>query len=271
MLVPATATWRGTTGQIIRPGEFKAYLKTLVFDEWTPQGVTIHNTAAPTGEQWDATIPGDDPVADAIRRAINLTKYYQGLGWQGGPHAFIADKLAIGFNPLTKRGTHSRCFNATHVGLEMVADFEKEPFNTGRGAKVRDLTVEITAALHMRFGWDPQNIKFHRDCTLDNHACPGKNVGKADFIRLVIAAMNSGDNHEHIVTAKIPNQDEEEGPTAADIASWFDVAKKSSLVEELQGVLDRMKLTPGPVDGWFGKKTLIALKALVAYADARVK
>jgi hypothetical protein len=80
---------------------------------------------------------------------------------------------------------HSRCFNATHIGIEMVGDYSAEEFNSGDGAQVRDNAVFAMAHLYRALGLSPSGLVFHKECRRDNHDCPGRKVDKADMIRRV--------------------------------------------------------------------------------------
>ncbi|HLZ02176.1 MAG TPA: peptidoglycan recognition family protein [Bradyrhizobium sp.] len=161
-------------------------INTLKWTNWHPQGITLHNTAAPTLAQWAE----EGPAHDA--RIRNLQSYYENeKGWHAGPHFFVSRHWINWFsNPLLP-GVHSRCFNATHFGIEMVGDYATEEFDSGDGALVRDNAVFLVAALNLRFGFDPDNLTFHIDCKRDNHACPGDKVVKADVIARVRAEMDS--------------------------------------------------------------------------------
>ena len=161
-----------------------AYLNSLTWTDWKPLGITLHNTAAPTLKQWAETGPDHDA------RIRNLQSYYENdLGWHAGPHWFISRNWINWFsNPLLP-GVHSRCFNATRFGIEMVGDYNAESFATGDGALVRDNAIFWIAALNHKFGFDPNDLTFHVECKRDNHDCPGKNVVKGDVIAAVIAEM----------------------------------------------------------------------------------
>lgn len=158
----------------------KARINSLEWKNWKPQGIVLHNTAAPTLAQWVELGPKHD------ERIRNLQKYYEGLGWHGGPHWFISRDWINEFNNPLRRGTHSPSFNATHFGIEMVGDYDKEPFDEGDGSKVRDNAVFLMAVLCKKFGWDPAKvIKFHKEDPKTTHDCPGKLVNKKDVIRRV--------------------------------------------------------------------------------------
>lgn len=67
----------------------------------------------------------------------------------------------------------------------MLGDYEKEPFDSGRGSKVRDNSVAALATLCAILGIDPQTMRLHREDPLTTHACPGKNVRKLEVIQEV--------------------------------------------------------------------------------------
>lgn len=259
MLVPTSAGWRGTDGSCFTTAAaFRDYLVGQQFTNWRPSNICLHNTASPNLAQWNATVAGDDPLADARQRLLNLTSYYQGLGWQGQPHLYITDKLIIVGNPLNKRGTHSTCFNATHWGIEMVGDFNAEPFNPA----IRDLTVQAIAVMCSVSGIDPALLNFHKDCTADQHDCPGKFVVKPEVISLVRAAMAGGDAHSHPVTTT--------PPTPAVVTSYpLSAAYGEAAVKALQAALNGVGVRnsdgrPITVDGWSGQETDDAITALAA-------
>jgi hypothetical protein len=162
--------------------------------EWTnfsastrrPIGVTLHNTWKPTLANWVETDP------QRINALNGLRHYYEGMGWHGGPHAFVSRQFINGFSPLELWTIHSTCFNHTHIGIEMVGNYSQggEPFNAGDGALVRDNAVFAVAVLMTKLGLDPERaLVFHRDCTSDHHDCPGDGVGKADMVARIRAQM----------------------------------------------------------------------------------
>jgi hypothetical protein len=159
-------------------------INALQWTDWRPRGITLHNTAAPTLEQWAETGPRHDA------RIRNLQSFYENdKGWHAGPHWFVSRNWINWFSDPLRPGVHSRCFNATRFGIEMVGDFDQEEFNSGDGALVRDNAVFLIAALNLKFDFDPDDLKFHVECKKDNHDCPGKKVVKAEVISRVRAMM----------------------------------------------------------------------------------
>lgn len=138
--------------------------------------LTLHNTAAPTLAQWAEIGPAHDA------RVRNLEHFYENeKGWHAGPHAFISRTYINGFSDLTRPGVHSRCFNASSIGLEMVGNYDVEEFESGDGALVAEMAVHAMAVLHHHIGLKPdgyeygkRGLHFHVECARDNHDCPGK-------------------------------------------------------------------------------------------------
>lgn len=175
-------TWKGIVGRSFKREDFAAYVGSLSFDAWRPQFVVVHNTSAPRLSQWHST-PG-------AQRMKNLEHYYADVQkWSAGPHLFIADDLIWVFTPLTTSGVHSPSWNGVSWGIEMVGEYEDEPFDVN----VRANTIEALAVLHACRGLDPGTIHFHKEDPKTTHkTCPGKNVVKADLIAAVQDRMAQG-------------------------------------------------------------------------------
>lgn len=181
-------SWKGIVGKGFRQQDFKNYVATLQFSGWRPQFVVVHNTSEPRLSQWHST-PGE-------QRMLNLQSYYRDeQHWSAGPHLFIADDLIWVFTPLTTSGVHSPSWNGISWGVEMVGEYEEEPFNPG----VRENTVDALAILHHWIGVAPETMRFHKEDPLTTHKeCPGKNVDKSDLITRVQQRMAGGDDGEHV-------------------------------------------------------------------------
>ena len=180
--------WKGIVGRGFRAGEFKEYVATLRFADWRPQFAVVHNTSAPRLSQWHSH-PGEV-------RMRNLQSYYRDQQrWSAGPHLFVADDRIWVFTPLTTSGVHSPSWNAVSWGIEMVGEYDDEPFNPG----VRENVVDALAVLHAWRGIDPGTLRFHKEDPNTTHGrCPGRNVDKADLIARVRARMSSGASGEHV-------------------------------------------------------------------------
>lgn len=183
-------SWKGIVGKAFSPKTFDDYCHTLGWSAWRPGFVVLHNTGAPSLAQ--------RPAGFTAQHMKNFESYYRDTnGWSAGPHLFIDDKQIWVFTPLTVSGVHSPSFNKTALGVEMLGDFEKEPFSSGRGAKVRDNTVAALATLHAILGLEPKTLKLHREDPKTTHACPGSSVKKLDIIQRVQDLMEVRHAGEH--------------------------------------------------------------------------
>ena len=112
------------------------------------------------------------------------------MGWHGGPHMFVDDKLIWLFTPLDKPGVHSPSWNSTAWGIEMVGDYDSEPFDSGFGMRVRQNAIAAASILLLKKINKPCNsetLKFHYEDAKTTHACPGKHVKKSEVLREITA------------------------------------------------------------------------------------
>ena len=152
--------------------------------------MTLHNTAAPTLKQYFNSVP-------PAQRMANLKAYYMGLGWSAGPHAFVDGNDIWIFTNFNVRGVHSPSWNGTRLGIEMVGDYNTEDDDSGQGLKVKLMTAQLFATCHSVLGWEPSatSIKLHKEDPATDHDCPGKDIDKNEFIRLVGQYMGEGGGH----------------------------------------------------------------------------
>lgn len=181
--------WKGIIGKSFTIEGFDQYLHTLSWTAWRPSFIVLHNTAEPS--------LADRPNGLTIDHIKGLEVYYRDTQkWKAGPHCFVDDKQIWAFTPLTVSGTHSPSWNKLALGIEMLGDYSKESFATGRGLRVHHNAVAAIASLSALLGIDPLTMKLHKEDKLTTHDCPGKNVIKATFIEevkeLIIARHGGG-------------------------------------------------------------------------------
>jgi N-acetylmuramoyl-L-alanine amidase len=188
-------TWKGIIGQSFSPDAFDKYCHTLQWNAWRPSFITLHNMSVPSLAQ--------RPAGLTLQHILNLQDFYRlpkpkGQGWSAGPHLFIDDKQIWVFTPLTVSGVHSPSWNKLAIGIEMLGDYQKESFSTGRGLAVRKNAVAAIATLSAILGIDPDSMKLHKEDTATTHkTCPGKNVIKAEVIaevKQLLASRHPGDH-----------------------------------------------------------------------------
>ena len=184
------SNWLGFDPTPYTPEEWWAHVKNIPDDKmtWHPVGIVLHATGLPTLSQWVELGPAHD------QRLKNLEHYYQGMGWQHGPHAFVSRSHVNGFSALTSRGTHSQCYNYTHFGIEQTGNFNTghDDYNSGEGAMVKASAILGLAALCKRFSLSPKSIIPHSSCKIDGHfQCPGNLVNMSEIINKVTIAMTT--------------------------------------------------------------------------------
>ena len=182
--------WKGIIGQSFEPETFNAYCNQLKWTSWRPSFIVLHNTAVPTLAQ--------RPNGLTLQHIKGLEVYYRDTRkWSAGPHLFIDDKQIWVFTPLTVSGVHSPSWNNLSLGIEMLGDYLKESFTTGRGLKVRLMATAAMTTLNSVLGIDPHTMKLHREDPLTTHICPGAAVRKLEIVQEVndsLIALHAGEH-----------------------------------------------------------------------------
>ena len=133
-------------------------------------GITLHHTFSPSLAQ--------RPQGFKIQHMRNLENYYKNeLGWSAGPHLFVDEDQVFGLSSLERRGVHAKSFNATHIGIEVLGDYDgAEDPKSGRGLACWKMAMAVVGAFPESIGGSSWN--FHRDDPLTSKTCPGKLVEK---------------------------------------------------------------------------------------------
>jgi N-acetylmuramoyl-L-alanine amidase-like protein len=183
-------TWKGIVGTSFTPDDFDTYCHTLQWLAWRPSFIVLHNTGVPSLAQ--------RPNGLTKKHLQSLEAFYRDeQKWSAGPHLFVDDRQIWVFTPLTVSGVHSPSWNQVSFGVEMLGDYEREAFDSGRGLKVRKNAVAALATLNAVLGFESQTMRLHREDPLTTHACPGKNVRKLEVIQEVqdlILARHAGEH-----------------------------------------------------------------------------
>lgn len=152
--------------QFKNPAALAAYLQPLAIPDWpgegNPRSTTVHNTYRPTEAQW-------------LGRAsmLGMQRDYIAKGWTAGPHFYLALGSPNPANdgiwqmtPPTQPGVHGVVCNATHFGVELVGDFQRNAPSLRQQA----LLIDTLVVLHHWAKLGP-NFNMHRDCV--ERTCPG--------------------------------------------------------------------------------------------------
>lgn len=172
-------------GKVWSPRSFNDYLgKGAARPKWI-QGVTLHHCAEPSLAQ--------RPRGLTAQHIENTADFYQrGRGWDRGPHLFIDEDQIFGMTPLAQPGIHAVSYNRTHIGIEVLGDYDSEDPLTGRGYQCWHTAALAVGSILRWLGapeqaW-PSLVTFHRDDPKTNKTCPGLKVHKDWFIKLVATA-----------------------------------------------------------------------------------
>ena len=164
------------TGKVFTPDSLRDYLKAIPRPSWC-KGVTLHHCAAPSLAQ--------RPQGLKVEHLHNLRDYYQNkLGWSAAPHFFIDEDQIWAMSPVTQTGTHAKSFNATHIGIEVLGDYDSEDPTTGRGRQCWQTTMDAVLVISEWLGVPNESFNFHRDDPKTNKTCPGKKVTREFLLSL---------------------------------------------------------------------------------------
>jgi len=119
--------------------------------------------------------------------------YRHERGWDRGPHFFPDDSGKVwGLTPPSERGIHAVSFNRTHIGIEVLGDYDgRDDATTGRGRACWQTAFWTIAEILRWLGLQPDfsTINFHRDDPKTSKTCPGTSIIKSWVIAGVCAAM----------------------------------------------------------------------------------
>jgi hypothetical protein len=174
----AVSVFAWQTTQYSTLDAYRAALMPFKVPSWI-KGITLHHSLVPTRAQWRGytTMEG-------------TKQYYIDKGWSAGPHLFLAADVphigAAGIwagTPLAVSGIHAGGCNPDHIGIEIVGDYDREPWT----AAVSDLVYGVTLLLMDWADIAPAQVLGHREC-LPNKSCPGTKINM-DTVRSVLAGM----------------------------------------------------------------------------------
>lgn len=175
--------------------DFAKYVDEFQMGAWKPSFVTMHHTAAPDLKTYAGWKKRAHPVSD-VQWGNNLWSYYQGKGWRGCPHVYVlpgTENFCLLMNPFDRPGVHAVSFNRNSWGVEVVGDFDSEPFD----GQIKQNAVAALAILFHKLGSLPypfvrgeRGLHFHRDDPKTNKTCPGNHVSKSGMQTAIVDEMN---------------------------------------------------------------------------------
>ena len=146
-------------------------------------GLTYHHSWRPLPAQWRGSLTMNALKQDYMTREDGT--------WDSGPHLFVAsgspdpnnDGFWIG-TPLSRSGIHAGKCNSDHIGIEIIGDYDYEPWQ----GRVRDWAYGVGIIILNKLGKSPNktSVTGHREC-LNNKSCPG-NAINMDVVRAELSA-----------------------------------------------------------------------------------
>ncbi len=167
---------QGLLKQSFTLAQFKDYLAKEVaprMSAWRPRGVVLHNTGKMVWPGFDARGVKLTPA----QRIDNISVTWVANNFPAAPHLMISpDGMIHTVWPLWLKGTHSPSWNDTFWGVEMVGDFDFEPFfDTHRLAVTGALQALYAMLGHQA---TPDTFHLHKEDPKTTHKrCPGVNCG----------------------------------------------------------------------------------------------
>ena len=163
-------TFRWQTEHWPTVAEFAAHLARHERPPWCRM-VVLHHTWVPTVAQWSG------------RRSMDgLRDYYAGLGWEAGPHLFVAPDGIWQGSPMDRPGVHANAANPRSIGVEVVGDYDPAPW----AEPIRSLALGTLDALLSWLGLTPADIAPHRQFN-PKKSCPGRAI-VMDEVRAALSA-----------------------------------------------------------------------------------
>jgi N-acetyl-anhydromuramyl-L-alanine amidase AmpD len=163
-------------GRVWDASSFDSYVQTLDLS-WV-KGVTLHHTGAPNLAQ--------RPHGLKAQHIRNIADYYKSkLGWSSGPHLFVDEDQIWGMSSLERRGVHAKSFNRTHIGIEVLGNYDSEDPSTGRGLACWAMTSQAVASILKATRLPTSAVNGHRDDPRTSKSCPGKRVDLDQFRALL--------------------------------------------------------------------------------------
>lgn len=142
-------------------------------------GCTLHHTVVPTLEQWLG-----------MRTMQGMMNYYKGLGWDAGPHLFIAVGSPYAehdgiwqMTALNERGIHAGVGNTYHWGIEVVGNYDVASWSPAMHDMVRGVVLALLDWRHLSV--DGISLKGHREWGSPK-TCPGRQINM-DTVRMEFA------------------------------------------------------------------------------------
>ena len=169
-------------GKKLSRKEFTDYVNKKDFGSIPPSKMVIHHTWKPTKKEWNGS-----------KSIEALKKYYEGLGWQAGPHIFVAEDGIWLFTDMYEVGIHAGTGNAQweangktwdgwgddfknnkliwySIGIEVVGNYDAEKWS----GETKTNALHVINVLRNKL--NIKGLDFHRNYS--TKSCPGASITK---------------------------------------------------------------------------------------------
>ncbi len=141
------------------------------------RAVTIHHTYKPDESKWR----GESTLR-------NIQSYYEGLGWDAGPHLFLAPDGIWQLTALNEAGIHAGRANKFSWGIEVVGYFDERDWSEEQRKTVYAVTATLLCWRSLPANWS--TLRGHREWGSPK-TCPGKMIDM-ERVRSDVAALMRG-------------------------------------------------------------------------------
>jgi len=105
------------------------------------------------------------------------------LSWKNWAHAYVNKPWSQVEDEAEEVAYPNRqFFNSFSIGIEMMADFDREPVDPAPPVLIA--VIDVICTICNRYGFGPESVFFHRDVSAKS--CPGKNLDRG-WVRRQVA------------------------------------------------------------------------------------
>lgn len=148
-------------GKRLNRAEFSKYVDEKNFGTLPANKLVIHHTWSPTESAWK----GKETL-------YGIKRYYEGKGWNAGPHLFVAADGIWLFTDMRRNGIHAGELNTRSIGIEVVGNYDDHLW-TG---ETKLNALHAIKALQSKLNIPHLKVHFHRD--VSTKSCPGWAIKK---------------------------------------------------------------------------------------------
>jgi hypothetical protein len=187
-------------GRCMTPVQFEEYIRGV---QWLQPrtSVWLHHTWKPTVADWQGA-----KTIEGMRRTYMTYQWRDSagnlhVGWDKGPHIFVAPDGIWLFNDIRKDGYHAGGnYNIGSIGIEMVGDYD----HVAPSGPVWQNTLAVLKVLMHYLNLDESDLRFHNE--VSSKTCPGTAVKRDTVVyALRISQLPISTDDESAVPVEQPD------------------------------------------------------------------